>query len=107
MNWKQKMKDVKELTSKLKTKVDTKLEKEKIKMANRKIDEIKSIDARLAELKNDEKTQRKREQIAKLEKKLTASGKVFTALESGLKMIQKQSRKRATKKPRKTSKTKR
>jgi hypothetical protein len=85
-NWLDKINNAKKMVIKLKRKADTKLEKAKLKRVQAKATEIKGLDKRLKELKKQEVTASKREEIYKLEKKLTTSGKILTVLEKGAKV---------------------
>lgn len=85
-NWLDKINNAKKMITKLKRKADTKLEKEKLKRVQAKATEIKGLDKRLKELKKQEITASKREEIYRLEKKLTTSGRLLGILETGAKV---------------------
>lgn len=88
-----KIKKVERKVNKIKNKADKARAKAQIKSAEEVANQLKGAEKRLKELKDMDAVRRKKEEISKLESKLTMKGQLMTTLNEGIGFIVKEGKK--------------
>lgn len=104
MGWREKVKSINKKINSVKSKIKKpiiktgakvkKLQaKRELQNTQKMVDDLKRAEKRLTELKSFEAIQKKRDEIAKLESRLTLKGQLLTSINKGLDTVMKEGKK--------------